>query len=204
MIGRISGVILEKQPPYLLIDVNGVGYEIQAPMTTFYHLPNLGEKTTLHTHLVVREDAHLLYGFRELRDRALFRHLLKVNGVGPKLALAILSGMTAMEFTQCVANQSVSMLVRIPGVGKKTAERLLIEMRDRLIGQPVGPVLSSQSVSVTEIEVGDFTITSPIQDAIYALQSLGYKPQEAQRAIQRVQAPDLGCEELIKRALTTS
>ncbi|HSB97665.1 MAG TPA: Holliday junction branch migration protein RuvA, partial [Spongiibacteraceae bacterium] len=137
MIGRIRGKLLEKQAPELLVDVNGVGYEIQAPMTTIYQLPALGETVELFTHLVVREDAHLLFGFASLRDRALFRALIKVNGVGPKLALTILSGMDAQDFVRCVRDNDGAGLVRLPGVGKKTAERLLIEMRDRLRDWPI-------------------------------------------------------------------
>lgn len=137
MIGRIRGKLLEKQAPELLVDVNGVGYEIQAPMTTIYLLPALGETVELFTHLVVREDAHLLFGFASLRDRTLFRALIKVNGVGPKLALTILSGMDAQDFVRCVRDDDTAGLVRLPGVGKKTAERLLIEMRDRLRDWPI-------------------------------------------------------------------
>ena len=132
MIGRIAGVLLDKQPPELMVDVNGVGYEISAPMTTFYRLPLLNEPVTLFTHLVVRDDAHLLYGFYDKQERSLFRLLIKVNGVGPKMALAILSGIESDTFAHCVEDNDTAALVRIPGVGKKTAERLIIEMRDKL------------------------------------------------------------------------
>ena len=132
MIGRIHGILLEKQAPLLLVDVQGLGYEIQAPMSTIYQLPAIGQAVTLHIHMVVREDAQLLYGFVELRERALFKTLIKVSGVGPKLALTLLSGMETDDFVRCVHDNDIASLVRLPGVGKKTAERLLVEMRDRL------------------------------------------------------------------------
>lgn len=126
MIGRLRGTLAEKQPPHLILDVNGVGYEVEVPMTTLYRLPSVGEPVTLHTHLVVREDAHLLYGFAEKRERELFRELIRLNGVGPKLALALMSGLEVDELVRCVQAQDTSTLVKIPGVGKKTAERLLV------------------------------------------------------------------------------
>ena len=132
MIGRLCGILVEKKAPGLVIDVNGVGYEVEAPMTTFYELPKVGEKVTIYTHLVVREDAHLLFGFIKDNDRALFRSLIKVSGVGGKLALALLSGMSSHDFIKTVRSNDIASLTRIPGVGKKTAERLVIEMRDRL------------------------------------------------------------------------
>ena len=131
MIGRLRGTLAEKQPPHLILDVNGIGYELEVPMTTLYRLPTVGEPVTLHTHLVVREDAHLLYGFAEKRDRELFRELIRLNGVGPKLALALMSGLEVDELVRCVQAQDTSVLVKIPGVGKKTAERLLVELKDR-------------------------------------------------------------------------
>lgn len=131
MIGRLRGTLAEKQPPHLILDVNGVGYEVEVPMTTLYRLPSVGEPVTLHTHLVVREDAHLLYGFAEKRERELFRELIRLNGVGPKLALALMSGLEVDELVRCVQAQDTSTLVKIPGVGKKTAERLLVELKDR-------------------------------------------------------------------------
>jgi Holliday junction DNA helicase RuvA len=132
MIGRLYGMLLEKHPPDILLDVNGVGYELSMPMNCFYQLPDMGAFVSLYTHFVVREDAQLLYGFISQTERLLFRELIKANGVGPKLALAILSAMTANEFVDCVATENIAKLVKIPGVGKKTAERLLIEMRDKL------------------------------------------------------------------------
>ena len=130
MIGRLRGTLAEKQPPHLIIDVNGVGYELEVPMTTLYRLPKVGEPVTVHTHLVVREDAHLLYGFFEKRERELFRELIRLNGVGPKLALALMSGLEIDELVRCVQAQDTAALVKIPGVGKKTAERLLVELKD--------------------------------------------------------------------------
>lgn len=140
MIGRLRGTLAEKQPPHLIIDVNGVGYELEVPMTTLYRLPKVGESVTVHTHLVVREDAHLLYGFAEKRERELFRELIRLNGVGPKLALALMSGLEVDELVRCVQAQDTSALVRVPGVGKKTAERLLVELKDRFkLGKPRPP-----------------------------------------------------------------
>lgn len=139
MIGQLRGTLLEKRPPVLLLDVNGVGYEVEAPMTVFYDLPDTGESLTLHTHFVVREDAQLLYGFADRYERELFRALIKVNGVGPKMALAILSGIEADRLAQCIHDQDTTSLVKVPGIGKKTAERLVIEMRDRLDKIDGGP-----------------------------------------------------------------
>lgn len=191
MIGRLHGVLLEKQPPQILLDVHGVGYEIEAPMSTFYHLPEIGESITLHTHFVVREDAQLLYGFYHARERQLFRHLIKVNGVGPKLALTILSGIEPDRFVICVMQDDASSLTRLPGVGKKTAERLLIEMRDKL------KAWQTESVPVN---IGK-TAQSVADEAVAALIALGYKPQEASRAISQVAEDGLSVEAVIKAAL---
>jgi Holliday junction DNA helicase RuvA len=197
MIGLLRGIILEKQPPHLLLDVNGVGYEIDAPMSTFYHLPDIGKEVTLHTHFVVREDAHSLFGFFAREERALFRTLLKVNGVGPRLALTILSSIAPNEFVRCVINNDTASLVRLPGVGKKTAERLIIEMRDKLSSwQGTG---SEHILAITPTDKGG---RNPlIQDAISALVSLGYKPQEASRVISKVDDGQLTSEDMIRRAL---
>jgi Holliday junction DNA helicase RuvA len=198
MIGRIYGILLEKQPPHLLIDVVGVGYEIEAPMSTFYQLPELGQKVTLHTHLAVREDAHVLYGFYELRERSLFRQLIKVNGVGPKLALTILSSIDPDQFVHSILGNDATQLVRLPGIGKKTAERLIIEMRDRLKswhedGSTLLPLLP---------QVDKPFLRNAEQEAISALLSLGYKPQEASRAISQVENKEsLACEQIIRNAL---
>ncbi|WP_029859089.1 Holliday junction branch migration protein RuvA, partial [Vibrio parahaemolyticus] len=142
MIGRLRGILLEKQPPEVLIEVNGIGYEVQMPMSCFYELPNIGEEAIIYTHFVVREDAQLLYGFNTVKERALFREVIKANGVGPKLGLGILSGMTASQFVSCVEREDVSTLVKLPGVGKKTAERLVVEMKDRLKGWGAGDLFT--------------------------------------------------------------
>jgi Holliday junction DNA helicase RuvA len=194
MIGLLRGRVLRKQPPFLLLDVNGVGYEIEAPMSTFYVLPNDDTQVTLYTHLAVREDAHILYGFAQERDRVLFRALLKVSGVGGKVALAILSGMTADEFSLTVQAGDVAALTRLPGIGKKTAERLIVEMRDRLEapggeGVPAAGPLPGQAAA------------SPMDDALSALQALGYKQAEAQRMLRGIEAEGRSTEELIKAAL---
>lgn len=200
MIGLIRGHILEKQAPLLLVDVQGVGYEINAPMTTFYKLPEIGKEISLHTHFVVREDAQLLYGFYSKSDRALFRTLIKVNGVGPKLALTILSGMDADAFVHCINEGNATALVKLPGVGKKTAERLVVEMRDRLKdwqGGGAGSTAGGETLSLQDVE-GE---ASPVSDAESALVSLGYKPTEAAKAVRLVTEVGLNSEELIKRAL---
>ena len=147
MIGFLRGKLVHKAPPFLVLDVQGVGYEVEAPMTTFYDLPAINEEIKLHTHLVVREDAHILFGFSTEADRTLFRTLIKVNGVGPKLALTILSGQSAEEFHRCIQDNDTQTLVRLPGVGKKTAERLVIEMRDRL------PDLGDSAMTSTDKQV---------------------------------------------------
>lgn len=197
MIGQLRGILLEKQPPQLLLAVNGVGYEIDAPMSTFYHLPDVGQEVVLHTHFVVREDAHHLYGFYAREERALFRTLLKVNGVGPRLGLTILSSIDPNEFVRCVVNNDTASLVRLPGVGKKTAERLIIEMRDKLSDwQPLAPIeLNSLS------SVANASRNQTVQDAISALIALGYKPQEASRAVSKMDDGQLSSEEIIRRAL---
>lgn len=196
MIGRIYGKIIDKQPPQLLVDVQGVGYEIDAPMSTFYELPNLGEVVTLHTHLVVREDAQLLYGFASLAERSLFRTLIKISGVGPKLALTILSGMNASEFVHCVQDGDAVALVRLPGVGKKTAERLIVELRDKLKAHPLESGAANVSSGAAKIAAD-----SPLEDAISALIALGYKAIEASRMVRGVDAHDLKTEEIIRLSL---
>ena len=196
MIGLLRGRVLRRQPPFLLLDVNGVGYEIEAPMSTFYALPADDSPVTLHTHLAVRDDAHILYGFASEGDRALFRALLKVSGVGGKVALAILSGMTADEFTRTVQAGDATALTRLPGIGKKTAERLIVELRDRLgEAPPAGSTLPSGTGTVPAGAV------SPPDDALSALQALGYKVAEAQRMLRGVDADGLSTEEIIRAAL---
>ncbi len=196
MIGRLRGTLLEKQAPHLLLDVQGVGYAIEAPMTTFYDLPAVGQEIILHTHLVVREDAHILFGFGRLEERALFRALIKVNGVGAKLALTILSGMNADDFVHCVQEKDTASLVRLPGVGKKTAERLIVEMADRLDDWiPVDrPSVSKSGQQVAAVH-------NPVEEAVGALIALGYKPPEASKMVRAVEVKDASAEEIIRRAL---
>lgn len=192
MIGLLRGRILGKQPPQLLLDVHGVGYEVDAPMTTFYDLPAVGEEVTLFTHLVVREDSHTLFGFAKFADRDLFRNLLKVNGVGARLALGILSGMEPAVFIGCIQAGDTSALVKLPGIGKKTAERLIIELRDRL-------ELPAESASVTPATA--MPAATPVEDAVSALVGLGYKPQEASRMVRTLETANLSSEEIIRSAL---
>lgn len=196
MIGRLRGTLLEKHPPRLLLDVGGVGYEVDAPMSTFYGLPAVGEGVTLHTHLVVREDAQLLYGFGSLTERRLFRSLIKVNGVGPKLALTILSGISAEEFAGCVHDNDTARLTGLPGVGKKTAERLIVEMRDRLSDWGADATLAASPDHGPADSGGE-----PVRDAVSALVALGFKPQEASRMVRAVGAQALSSEEIIRLAL---
>ena len=190
MIGSLHGELRHKAPPALLLDVGGVGYELEAPMSTFYVLPMVGERVRLLTHLVVREDAHILYGFASDGERALFRSLLKVNGIGPRIALAILSGMNAEAFSLCVQSQDTAALTRIPGVGRKIAERLVVEMRDRLVASAAaGPAGAPGHVPA-----------GPEAEAFSALLSLGYKPPEALRLL-KAAGPADSTEDLIRRAL---
>ncbi len=195
MIGFLRGKLVYKAPPFLILDVQGVGYELEAPMTTFYDLPALNEDIKLHTHLVVREDAHILFGFSTLADRALFRTLIKVSGVGPKLALTILSGQSAEEFHRCIHDNDTVALVRLPGVGKKTAERLVIEMRDRL------PDLAESSPANISSGSTMPAIGNPKQEAVSALCSLGYKPLDASKMVQNISAEGKSCEDIIRLAL---
>ena len=193
MIGRLQGVIIDKQAPDLLLDVQGVGYEVLVSLSTFFAVPAVGESVVLHTHFVVREDAQLLFGFSELAERALFRHLIKVNGVGPKMALAILSGMSASEFAQSVLNNDVATLVKLPGVGKKTAERLVIEMRDR-----VGDIDATNATGVA-VSAKPPGIAEEAESALIAL---GYKPQDATKMVSRAISDDISSpEQLIRAAL---
>jgi Holliday junction DNA helicase RuvA len=196
MIGFLRGKLVHKAPPFLVLDVQGVGYEVEAPMTTFYDLPAINEEIKLHTHLVVREDAHILFGFSTETDRTLFRTLIKVNGVGPKLALTILSGQSAEEFHRCIHDNDTQALVRLPGVGKKTAERLIIEMRDRL------PDLGDSGMTSTDKTGATIPLAgNPKQEAVSALCSLGYKPVDASKMVQNISAEDKSCEDIIRLAL---
>lgn len=202
MIGQLRGKLLVKQPPDIIIDCNGVGYEVQVPMTTLYALPELNQELTLYTHFVVREDAQLLYGFATQVDRKLFRLLIKASGVGPKLALAILSGMSAEQFVSCVAHDDVTTIVKIPGIGKKTAERLLIEMRDRIKDWQADLVTPATDAAPFELASDNaLAISDAKGDAINALVSLGYSQAQADKAIKAVYDASKSSEQLIKDAL---
>jgi len=194
MIGRLRGRILSKQPPFLLLEVSGVGYEIEAPMSTFYVLPSDDTEVTLHTHLSVREDAHVLYGFAREADRTLFRALLKISGVGGKMALGVLSGMTAEEFGQAVQAGDLAGLTRLPGVGKKTAERLVVEMRDKL------DKIGIQAMAGSPAPPG-WVPAGADQDAVSALVVLGYRPPEASRMVSKVFQEGMDTEAIIRAAL---
>jgi Holliday junction DNA helicase RuvA len=201
VIGRLRGIVLEKQPPIVLLELQGVGYEVHMPMTCFYELPEIGQEAIVFTHFVVREDAQLLYGFNDKQERALFKELIKVNGVGPKLALAILSGMSAQQFVSAIEQEAISSLVKLPGIGKKTAERLVVEMKDRFKGLN-GDLFNS----VSDIDLPSVKSQGPSQadieaEAAAALIALGYKPQEASRMVSKVAKPDSDSETLIRDAL---
>jgi Holliday junction DNA helicase RuvA len=191
MIGFVRGRILFKVPPQLTVEVGGLGYELEAPMSTFFHLPQVGEEVKLLTHLVVREDAHVLYGFGTEGERKLFRHLIRVSGIGPKIALALLSGISVEAFAQCVQSEDVAALIRIPGIGRKTAERLIVELRDRLgaaaAAGTAGGAMSAEGSSEAE--------------AFGALVALGYRPAEATRLLKAAGPGTHSTEELIRRAL---
>lgn len=191
MIGRLRGRLIHKRPPLLMVEVGGIGYEVEAPLNVFFDLPADGEDVMVLTHLMVKEDAHTLYGFSDLTQRELFRNLLKVSGVGAKLALAILSGVSVSEFVSLVNNNDAAALVKLPGIGKKTAERLIIEMRDRLPeGVTPGPLPGAPATA------GD-----PSAEASAALRNLGYKPAEVARMVQQVSGEGLGAEDIIREAL---
>jgi Holliday junction DNA helicase RuvA len=192
MIGSVRGRILSKTPPQLAVEVAGIGYELEAPMSTFFLLPGVGEEVRLLTHLVVREDAHILYAFFTEDERRLFRSLIKVSGVGPKLALALLSGVSVEAFGRCVLNKDIDALTRIPGIGRKTAERLLVEMKDR-----VGPQTEVAAAAAT----AGLAAASPEAEAFGALMALGYKPAEATRLLKAAGPGTHSTEELIRRAL---
>lgn len=193
MIGFLRGVLVSKKPPALMLDVGGIGYEVDAPMSTFYKLPETGQTVTLHTHLAIREDAHSLYGFMSEEERSLFRSLIKINGVGARLALAILSGLSVEEFRRCIQDQDTARLVRLPGVGKKTAERLMIELADRL------PETSPAMVATAGLPLA--VPDDPAADAISALTALGFKPQEAAILVRKVSGEGKSSEDIIRAAL---
>ena len=197
MIGQIRGILIHKQPPHMMVDVQGVAYEIEAPMTTFYKLPDTNVEVTLFTHLAIRDDAHLLFGFATQEERTMFRTLIKVNGVGAKMALTILSGMEADVFAQCIRDADADSLVRLPGVGKNTAERLIIEMRDRL-NDWESTIVDSDSKNLATRS------SNQSDDAVSARVGLGYKPQEASRFVFAVATDDMSSEEIIREALKAS
>ncbi len=194
MIGRLRGVVAEKRPPFLLLDVGGVGYELEAPMSTFYRLPPVGGEAVLLTHLVVRDDAQQLFGFATAAERDLFRALIRVSGVGAKMALAILSGISAEAFARCVHEGDSAALVRLPGIGRKTAERLIVEMRDRIA--PPGEAGEGAGGEAPAAAPGD-----PVADAVSALVALGYRPAEASRMVDAVETDGRSSEEIIRLAL---
>ena len=197
MIGFLSGRLAAKQPPMLMVDVNGVGYELEAPMSTFYGLPSAGEPVALFTHLVVREDAHILFGFGTDSERRLFRGLLKVSGVGPKIALGILSGASVEDFLRIVEAEDIAMLTRIPGIGRKTAERVIIEMRDNVQKFAMPAAAGSSSL-------GGGVAPSAQSEAFSALIALGYKPPEVTRLLKSADEPGLTTTEIIRRALKSA
>lgn len=203
MIGSIRGILLEKQPPEVLIEAGGIGYEVHVPMTSFYQLPEIGHEATLCVHFVVREDAQLLFGFANKQERAVFRELIKASGVGPKLALTILSGMNAQQFMQAVSHDDISALTKLPGVGKKTAERLVIEMRDRLTKLSVAPGDTEAAGRVANLPIENTFLQSNDvkEDALSALVALGYKPAQASKVLNSVYQADMSSEQLIRDAL---
>ena len=193
MIARLAGILIHKQPPLLVIDVNGVGYEVEAPLSVFYDLPETGQPVVMLTHLSVKEDSHTLYGFSGESERTLFRQLLKISGIGAKLALTILSGATGDELARYVTERDTAALTRLPGIGKKTAERIIIELRDKLDDLPPGGVRPPAGGAPRP---GD-----ALSEAASALQALGYKPQEANRMVRAVGDADMSVEEIIRLAL---
>lgn len=195
MIGQLRGKLIEKNPPFLMIDVQGVGYIVQTPLSTFFVLPEVGQEVVLRTHMVVREDAQLLYGFATFDECCIFQELIKTNGVGPKIALAILSGLTPHELMEILAMEEVSRLQRLPGIGAKTALRIIVEMKDRL-GKMM---LSSPQKNLTPSLLSK--AQGPEQEAIAALIALGYKPQEANKAIAKVENKSSSCEAILREAL---
>jgi Holliday junction DNA helicase RuvA len=195
VIGRLRGILLWKSAPHVLVEVQGVGYEVEVTFPTFFKLPAVGQEMSLHTHLIVREDAHILYGFASEAERAMFRHLIKVNGVGAKMAATILSGIAVDDFVRCVRDNDMACLVKLPGVGKKTAERLVMEMRDRLDSKTGAAAPARAEAGMPPLE------SNAVNDAISAMVALGYKPTDASRMVLQVDSEGLVCEEIIRRAL---
>lgn len=191
MIGRLTGKIVLKAPPQLVLDVSGVGYEIEAPMSTFYRLPAVGESVALHTHLTIREDAHLLFGFATMQEKSLFRELIKLSGVGPKLALAVLSGVSVEEFWNLVRSGDAVRLTKLPGIGKKTAERMLLELREK----------AGASDNTVSLGGSSPQPATPLAEARSALESLGYKPADAAKMTDAFTTEGLGTDQIIREAL---
>lgn len=198
MIGRLRGTLVQRQAPFLLLDVNGVGYEVEATMSTFDDLPVLGAECVVYTHLIVRDDAHLLYGFADLGERALFRELIKVNGVGARMAMNVLSSMPVGEFARCIHDNDAAALTRVPGIGKKSAERLIVEMRDRLKDDAPG------STPLAAVARPPGAPADPVRDAVSALAALGYKPHEASRMVRAIDVAGKNSEEIIRSALQSA
>ena len=196
MIARLAGMLIAKQPPLLVIDVAGVAYEVEAPLSVFYDLPETGQPVVLLTHLQVKEDAHTLYGFSSESQRLLFRRLLKISGIGAKLALVILSGASAEDLTRYVLTADTAALTRLPGIGKKTAERIIIELRDKLDGLATKDGGTLHTAGTQPVAAAS--------EATHAMASLGYKPQEASRMVRNVAKPDMSAEEIIRRALQST
>lgn len=192
MIGRLTGKLALKAPPQLLLDVGGVGYELEAPMSTFYRLPAVGEVVSLHTHLTIREDAHLLFGFATTQEKSLFRELIKLSGIGPKVALSVLSGVGVEEFWNLVRAGDALRLTRLPGIGRKTADRMILELREKA-GAADGPALPGGGASALP--------ATPLAEARSALESLGYKPAEAQKLTDAVQQDGMSTDQIIREAL---
>jgi len=192
MIARLAGTLIHKQPPLMVIDIAGVGYEVEAPLTVFDDLPETGQPVVILTHLSIKDDSHTLYGFSSEAQRILFRQLLKISGIGAKLALTILSGVSGDELARYVNDNDIASLTRLPGIGKKTAERIIMELRDKLDVIPT----SAGSGSVGDVVAGDAG-----SEASHALRALGYKPQEVARMVRQAAEPDMSAEQIIRRAL---
>jgi Holliday junction DNA helicase RuvA len=195
MIARLAGTLIHKQPPLMVIDVAGVGYEVEAPLSVFYDLPETGQTVVILTHLSIKDDSHTLYGFSSEAERTLFRQLLKISGIGAKLALTILSGASGEELARYVAESDSASLTRLPGIGKKTAERIIIELRDKLDAIPVSGIPAPGG--------GPAVPTDAVSEAVTALNALGYKPQESSRMVRSVAQPDMSVEDIIRHALQT-
>ena len=192
MIARLAGTLIHKQPPLMVIDVAGVGYEVEAPLSVFYDLPELGQAVVILTHLSIKDDSHTLYGFSSEAERTLFRQLLKISGIGAKLALTILSGASGEELARYVAERDSASLTRLPGIGKKTADRIIIELRDKLDLIPFAALKAGG---------GPVVPTDAVSEAITALNALGYKPQESSSMVRKVAEPEMSVEEIIRHAL---